>query len=168
MSGRRALRFLSLLILVSVGPWARSIGQEATDPFTGRPGNSVAPINIPNTDDHSSPHASEERMLKFKSETVVVLVPAVVTDKSGTHVHNLSKKDFKVLENGKQQKITTFEEVTASGSRPAQITNPPGTFSNLPAKGQQPVSITVIALDTINTPFLDQASGRKELAGFFA
>ncbi len=168
MSGRRALRFLSLLILVSIGPWARSIGQEATDPFTGRPGNSVAPINIPNTDDHSSPHASEESMLKFKSETVVVLVPAVVTDKSGTHVHNLSKKDFKVLENGKQQKITTFEEVTASGSRPAQITNPPGTFSNLPANGQQPVSITVIALDTINTPFLDQTSGRKELIKYLA
>jgi VWFA-related protein len=168
MSGRRALSFLSLFILVSIGAWAQSIGQEGNDPFTGRPANPAPPFSAPNTDDHSSPHASEERMLKFKSETVVVLVPAVVTDKSGTHVHNLSKKDFKVLENGKQQRITTFEEVTASGSRPALVTNPPGTFSNLPANGQQPVSITVIALDTINTPFLDQASGRKELIKYLA
>ena len=168
MSGCRALSFLTLFILISIGAWVQSIGQEATDPFTGRPGNSVAPINIPNTDDHSSPHASEERMLKFKSETVVVLVPAVVTDKSGNHIHHLTKKDFKLLENGKQQRINTFEEVTATSSRPAQITNPPGTFSNLPLNGQQPVSITVIALDTINTPFLDQSSGRKQLIKYLA
>ncbi len=107
-------------------------------------------------------------MLKFKSETVVVLVPAVVTDKSGGHIHNLTKKDFKILENGKQQRITTFEEVTTSSSRPGQITNPPGTFSNLPVNGEQPVSITVIALDTINTPFLDQATGRKQLIKYLA
>ena len=64
--------------------------------------------------------------------------------------------------------IIIFDEAIASDSRPALVTNPPGTFSNLPANGQQPVSITVIALDTINTPFLDQASGRKELIKYLA
>ena len=168
MSRRRSLRFLCCFILVSIGAWAQSIGQQGTDPFTGKPGSPTSPVSAPNTDDHSSPHANEERVLKFKSEAVIVLVPAVVTDKSGNHIHSLTKKDFKVLENGKPQKITTFEEVVASTSRPALVKNPPGTFSNLPVGGQQPVSITVIALDTINTPFLDQASGRKELIKYLA
>jgi VWFA-related protein len=168
MRWHQSLRLLSCVVLVSITAWAQNIGQQGTDPFTGKAGNPTSPVSAPSTDDHSSPHASEERVLKFKSETVVVLVPAVVTDKSGGHIHNLTKKDFKVLENGKQQRITTFEEVTTSSSRPAQVTNPPGTFSNLPSNGQQPVAITVIALDTINTPFLDQATGRKALIKYLA
>jgi VWFA-related protein len=168
MSGRRSLTLLFCIILAAITAPAQSIGQQGNDPFTGRPANPAPPFSAPNTDDHSSPHASEERLLKFKSEAVIVLVPAVVTDKSGNHIHNLTKKDFKVLENGKPQRINTFEEITASSSHPAPVTNPSGTFSNLPTNGQQPVSITVIALDTINTPFLDQASGRKELIKYLA
>ena len=61
MNGRRALSFLSLFLLVSIGAWAQSIGQEGNDPFTGRPANPAPPFSAPNTDDHSSPHASEER-----------------------------------------------------------------------------------------------------------
>ncbi|HXM61566.1 MAG TPA: VWA domain-containing protein [Terriglobales bacterium] len=168
MSGRRSLSLLFCIILGAITGRAQNIGQQGTDPFTGKAGNPTSPVSAPSTDDHSSPHASEERVLKFKSEAVIVLVPAVVTDKSGGHIHNLTKKDFKVMENGKQQRISTFEEITASSSRPAQVTNPPGTFSNLPTNGQQPVSITVIALDTINTPFLDQATGRKQLIKYLA
>ncbi|MGA8491332.1 MAG: VWA domain-containing protein [Terriglobales bacterium] len=168
MNWRRSLLFFSWVGLVSLNAWAQSLGQQGTDPFTGKPGNPSAPVSAPSTDDHSSPHASDERLLKFKSEAVIVLVPAVVTDKSGNHVHNLTKKDFKILENGKQQRINTFEEITATTSRPALPTNPPGTFSNLPVNGQQPVAITVIALDTINTPFLDQATGRKALIKYLA
>lgn len=138
------------------------IGQQGTDPFTGQPAQPTPPVTLPDTS-QTSRGVNEEGRLVFKSGTVLVEVPAVVTDSSGNHVHNLTKNDFKILENGKPQKISVFEEVTASNVRPAPAANPPGTFSNLTFDSQQPVSVTVIALDTINTPFLDQAIGRKQL-----
>src|SRR5436190_18398500 len=50
----------------------------------------------------TSAHAEDERKVEFKSTTVLVQVPAVVTDKSGNHVHGLTKDDFQIFENGKQ------------------------------------------------------------------
>src|SRR5690242_6651595 len=46
--------------------------------------------------------AEDEKKLDFKVETVVVLVPAVVTDKAGAPVHHLTGADFHILENGKR------------------------------------------------------------------
>src|ERR1700761_1244042 len=42
------------------------------------------------------------------TESRVVLVDAVVTDKKGAYVHDLTAKDFKVQEDGKEQTITSF------------------------------------------------------------
>ncbi|HXZ33507.1 MAG TPA: VWA domain-containing protein, partial [Terriglobales bacterium] len=125
-------------------------------------------MSLPNTNGHKAPSVDEEGKLVFRSRTVLVEVPAVVTDTSGSHLHNLTKNDFSILENGKQQPITVFEEVTTSSGRPAPATNPPGIFSNVPFDRQEPLSITVIALDTINTPFLDQAYGRQQLIKYLA
>jgi len=44
----------------------------------------------------------------IRTETKVVLVDAVVTDKKGGYVHGLTEKDFKVFEDNKEQKITSF------------------------------------------------------------
>jgi VWFA-related protein len=44
----------------------------------------------------------------IRTETKVVLVDAVVTDKKGNYVHGLTEKDFKVFEDNKEQKITSF------------------------------------------------------------
>ena len=44
----------------------------------------------------------------IKTETRLVVVDAVVTDKKDNYVKDLNKKDFKVLEDGKEQSITTF------------------------------------------------------------
>ena len=93
----------------------------------------------------------------------------MVLDKSGNHITNLKKEDFQVQENGKDQKVATFEEVVADKSRGPAPKTRPGEFSNLAAKlGEQPRSVTVIALDTVNTPFLDQGYARKELLKFLA
>jgi VWFA-related protein len=112
--------------------------------------------------------ADDEKKVEFRSETVLVQVPTVVTDKAGNHVHSLKKEDFKIEENGKAQKITVFEEVTASKARLLEVSNPPGMFSNLAQNGDPPRSIAVIALDTVNTPFLDQSYGRQQLVKYLA
>ena len=44
----------------------------------------------------------------IRTETRVVLVDSVVTDKKGNYVGNLEQKDFKVYEDNKEQPITSF------------------------------------------------------------
>ncbi|HEY7338830.1 MAG TPA: VWA domain-containing protein [Bryobacteraceae bacterium] len=46
--------------------------------------------------------------LVIKTETRLVLVDAIVTDKKGEYVKNLEAKDFKVSEDGKDQAIKSF------------------------------------------------------------
>jgi VWFA-related protein len=100
--------------------------------------------------------------VKFTARAELVLIPALVTNKSGTHVRGLKKEDFTVFENGAEQKITTFEEITSDPHRPSRPRNP-NEFSNSLAGGPSHKRITLIVLDFINTPFMDQASARKDL-----
>jgi len=44
----------------------------------------------------------------IKKESRLVLVDAVVTDKKGTYVRDLAQKDFKILEDNKEQPIASF------------------------------------------------------------
>jgi len=44
----------------------------------------------------------------IRTESRVVLVDAVVTDKKGNYIHDLSQKDFKVYEDNKEQAVTSF------------------------------------------------------------
>src|SRR5580704_10317333 len=100
--------------------------------------------------------------VKFSARTELVLIPTLVTDKSGNHISGLKKEDFTVLENGAPQKIATFEEITSDAHRLSRPTNP-NEFSNSLAGGASARRVTLIVLDLINTPFLDQANARKEL-----
>jgi len=100
--------------------------------------------------------------VKFTSRTELVLVPALVTDKSGAHISGLKQEDFTVLENGAERKIATFEEITSDTHRASRPVNP-NEFSNSLGGGAAAGRITLIVLDFINTPFLDQTNARKEL-----
>src|SRR3954447_5163049 len=44
----------------------------------------------------------------FKTETRIVPVDVVVTDKKGNYIHDLEQKDFKVYEDNKEQPIKSF------------------------------------------------------------
>jgi VWFA-related protein len=112
--------------------------------------------------------ADDEGKIEFRTETILVQVPVVVTDKSGSHVHGLTKADFHVFENGKEQTVSTFEELISTNAKLVSVATKPGEFSNLTLSGDQPRTITVIALDTVNTPFLDQTYGRRELVKYLA
>lgn len=112
--------------------------------------------------------AEEEQKVQFSSVTVLVQVPVVVTDKSGAHIHNLKKEDFQILENGKEQKLGAFEEITTASSPLPPSTSAPGEFSNLAVDPSQPRTLAIIAIDELNTPFLDQAYGRKQLIKYLS
>ncbi|HEY4354789.1 MAG TPA: VWA domain-containing protein [Acidobacteriaceae bacterium] len=99
----------------------------------------------------------------------LVVLDVVVTGKDGKPVSGLTRDDFQVFEDGKQQSIRSFESpavhhlpadsVTAGISQvfdPAQ----PASF------GQTPV--TILVLDQINTHFADSAFARRELHNYLA
>jgi VWFA-related protein len=110
----------------------------------------------------------DEGKIEFRTETILVQVPIVVTDKSGNHLHGLTKDDFHIFENGKEQKVTAFEEIISTNTKLPVIAPKPGEFTNLTLSEQQPRLVTVIVLDTVNTPYLDQSTGRRELVKYLA
>jgi VWFA-related protein len=111
-------------------------------------------------------HAEDESRVEFKSDVVLVQFSVMAVDKAGNHIPGLKKEDFQVLENGKEQKIATCEEVVANKS-PITTKKSESEFRNLAAgPGEQPRSILIVALDLVNTPILDQTYGRKELLKF--
>jgi VWFA-related protein len=56
---------------------------------------------------------AQERMPVFKSNINLVVLTFTVTDGHGHYINNLKPGDFKVLEDGIPEKITTFEEGNA-------------------------------------------------------
>src|SRR6266853_1058737 len=56
----------------------------------------------------------------IRSESRLVLVDSVVTDKKGVYVHGLTQKDFKVWEDGKEQAISTFTFQADAGDNSSQ------------------------------------------------
>ncbi|HEX9112419.1 MAG TPA: VWA domain-containing protein, partial [Terriglobales bacterium] len=100
--------------------------------------------------------------IKFTSRTELVLIPTIATDKSGAHIRGLKKEDFTVLENGSERKIATFEEITTDTKRLFRPKRE-NEYSNFLGGGESARRITLIVLDLINTPFMDQAYARAEL-----
>ncbi|MGA8541101.1 MAG: VWA domain-containing protein [Terriglobales bacterium] len=104
----------------------------------------------------------ESSEVKFTARAELVLVPVLVTDKSGNHITGLKQEDFTVLENGAQQKIATFEEITSDAHRIPRLQKP-NEFSNSAASGPSARRITLMVLDLLNTRFMDQAYARQDL-----
>jgi VWFA-related protein len=113
-------------------------------------------------------YASQEAKVDFHSQTVLVQVPVIVTDKQGNHIHGITRDDFEVRENNKARVIASFEEIVTTSQPSALMAKPASTFANNSATPDHSRAMTVIVLDTINTPFLDQAYGRKELIRYLA
>jgi VWFA-related protein len=83
----------------------------------------------------------------IRTETKLVLVDAVVTDKKGNYVHDLTAKEFKVWEDGKEQTIKSF----SSGADPA---------------GASQKHYLVLLFDNSTMDFNDQGRARQAAAKF--
>jgi VWFA-related protein len=90
---------------------------------------------------------------QIRVNTRLVKIGVIAHDKNGP-VANLTKKDFVVVDRGKERKISFF---SADGSGPASpahsaLPSPQNTFSDLPQRGgAEARSVTVILLDNLNT-----------------
>ena len=114
--------FLSVLMTIALSPLTAT-GQQTSQP----------PAAVPT----------------IKVETRVVLVDAVVTDKKGNYIRDLSANDFKVWEDGKEQPVTSFsrEDTTGDPSRP-------------------PKHYMVLFFDDTTMEFSDQAKARDAATKF--
>src|SRR5690348_15696507 len=110
----------------------------------------------------------DETQSSFKARAELVTVPVVVTDKSGAHIENLKKEDFSVLEDGKEQKLATFEEIQTHAEPVPRTSAQPNQFSNFVPGESSPTRLIMIILDMINTPFEDQAYAKKQLLKYLA
>jgi VWFA-related protein len=110
----------------------------------------------------AKPKDKDNSDVKFTARTELVLIPTLVTDKSGHHITGLKQEDFTVLENSAEQKIATFEEISSDPHRWSRPKNA-NEFGNFLAGGASNRRITLMVLDLVNTSFMAQANARQEL-----
>lgn len=122
----------------------------------------------------SSPSNTGTRNLKsgdlvFKSTVRRVIVDVVVSDSLRRPVPGLTAGDFSLLEDGKPQKIRSFDLHDfdlVSGSLPElPAALPANTFVNVP-KGPERGPLYVLLLDLLNMETDDQPFARKQLLEF--
>ncbi len=102
----------------------------------------------------------------FRAQTRVVLVDVIVADKKGQFVPGLKAEDFTVEEDRKPQRISGFNVHRFEAPRalpPLQL--PPNQYTNF--SQQEPGgAVTILMLDVLNTPQLEQIYARKAMAEF--
>jgi VWFA-related protein len=104
----------------------------------------------------------------FQSKVTVVLVDVVVTNGKDEPVTGLDKKDFQVLEDGKRQAISVFEEHKGAQPEPAKLPPmPPDVYTNFPPI-KATDSVNVLLLDALNTQVSDQSYVRSQLTRYLA
>ena len=102
----------------------------------------------------------------FQTNARIVVLDVVVSGKNRRPLTGLHKQDFVLSEDGHPQTITFFEEHSSAQPLPANQATPPdlppNVFTNIPrVKSGDPV--TVLVLDSLNTPLDDQRFVRAQM-----
>jgi len=117
--------------------------------------------------------APRQSIPKITARTELVTVPVVVLLQGSPfrqlqirgwldeHVTGLTKEDFEIEEDGQPKPIASFEEIISS-NLPIKRATPPGVFTN-EVVSDGAVSMVVILLDLINTPYNYQDAVKKNL-----
>jgi VWFA-related protein len=138
---------IALAIWSLMAPNAIARAQQSTPAQTGGI-SSGSPAQPPQTGrTHDS--AKDDSAPVIKSEVRAVLVDSVVTDKKGNYIRDLTAKDFRVWEDNKEQRITSF----SMGDDPA-------------APDYSQKKYMVLFFDTSTRDFLNQVVVRQAAAQF--
>jgi VWFA-related protein len=101
---------------------------------------------------------------KIVSHSDLVLVPVTLTGKKGMALTGIPKESFHVEEEGKEQTISTFEEVKIDNGapKPTPETGDQG-ISNFALDRSHQWRMTIVVLDMLNTPILRQEAAKEAL-----
>jgi VWFA-related protein len=111
---------------------------------------------------HSQTSTDNGRQV-FKANARIVVLDVVVSGRNSRPLTGLNQKDFQVSEDGHPQTITYFE--VHNGAQPPQANPPvlqPNIYTNIP-RVQPSDSLTVLVLDSLNTPLDDQTHVRAQM-----
>jgi VWFA-related protein len=106
--------------------------------------------------------AADEPTITIRTNTRLVVVDVVVTDKKGQPVTGLKADDFTLEENGKKQKISIFVPAGIE-NHTAAAPAPPGILSNHPEAVLASGVPMVLLLDATNSSFTNQAYVRSQM-----
>ena len=102
--------------------------------------------------------------------TRLVQVSVVAHDGHGKPVEDLTKEDFRVLDNGQEVKVEFFSKeaarVMAVAHEAAAAPGAPPVWSNLGTRGGTPVNLTILLWDGLNTRPADQSRSRQQIIKF--
>jgi VWFA-related protein len=117
---------------------------------------------------HQTAPAQQPHTATLTVNARLVVLDVVVTDKAGNPVTDLKREDFTVFEDGKQQRIASFESPAAHVLPEAMAASSDLSVVFDPAKpaafGLSPV--TVLVLDQLNTQFADSSFSRRSLKDY--
>ncbi len=139
------------------------------------PGNSKIRANLDAAtrmpgDQIVAKEASAAGEVAIKVDVRQVLVPVVVTDKQEHHVTGLTQSDFKVFEDGVEQKIVAFSSERPDVAGAAAPGTAPGQPDPVAAGSPKPLPARhtyVICLDMMHTSFADSVHVREALQKLF-
>ena len=107
------------------------------------------------------------RTYVLKSESPLVVLDVVVTDKKGQPVHGLKSSDFTVLEKDQEMTLQSFEEHRTDQAPPPAPLAPkqalaPNVFTNISDTSSNG-PLNVLLMDALNTPIADQMYVREQM-----
>jgi VWFA-related protein len=91
--------------------------------------------------------AQQSEDYTFHAETEIVLVNVSVRDKSGKFVDDLKPEDFKIVEDGKQQKILSFDVENTDAIPSMQVAQAATTLSQPATASTQPAAVSAAKPD---------------------
>ena len=148
---RATLAFTGPVLLVGVCLIAAAGGRPPSAPGTKQ--NQEAP-----------PTASRP---VIRMTTRLVQVTVIARDGHGKAVEDLTQDDYRLFDNGQEQKISFFSRDSSEVAPGAGPALPPDTWSNLAAQhGGIPVNLTAILFDQVNTKPIDQSNARNHIIRF--
>src|SRR5438270_1551860 len=112
------------------------------------------------------PQPAQNATPAIRVQARVVLVDVLATDNAGKPVTDLKPADFTVEESGHKQKVAFFSLEQPSQAQLPQL--PPGVYSNRPEYNAPTGALTVILIDSLNTPLTNQPYVRDQLIRYAA
>jgi VWFA-related protein len=103
----------------------------------------------------------------FRSGVKLVEATVVVHDRSGQPVADLKASDFRIFEDGKEQKIEFFavDGAVSTDQSVRSFPLPPNVFTNR-AEPRTGGGVTVILFDRLNSTFEDQKRARDQILNY--
>ena len=103
----------------------------------------------------------------LRTNTRLVVVDVVATDSNGKVISDMKADDLKILEDGKQQKISSFTfHPPGKTDTVASIPLPANVVTNAPSFHAS--SLNIMLLDTLNGDFSEQAYVKDQLLKYFS